>query len=165
MRCLEFTAQARERLTMSNPNKLTDEQIAARPREIPYIGTPFYTISYPGGDWIAADGLESSSWLRTCCLYPGEPGCPWPPPLEYRGIGLGATVIARTTCGYRPWSGVTPGANYVFLMKVATGLTMPIRPPCTSHQILNKSRPALIGRLIKPFLAPIGPIPDRIFTC
>jgi hypothetical protein len=80
----------------TNPNGLTDEQIAARPE--PFVGMVFFTptahvqklrsrISWRIADdnWVAAWGNgKEESWQPNELLLPGEPGCPWPPPEEMR---------------------------------------------------------------------------------
>lgn len=60
-----------------NPNGLTDEQIAARPG--PFVGMLVYGV---GGDWRSVVDLCDEPSEHD--LLPGEPGCPWPPPEEFR---------------------------------------------------------------------------------
>jgi hypothetical protein len=72
---------------MSNPNGLTDEQIAARPE--PYVGMLFWDLAFH--QWVTLpkllfpEGTELQHQIvNEECLLPGEPGCPWPPPPEFR---------------------------------------------------------------------------------
>lgn len=82
---------------MSNPNGLSDEQIAARPG--PFVGmlvcypsygkkhTTWHTVSsakrYEGTDLICVDGGMFRT-MPCLLLLPGEKNCPWPPPPEFR---------------------------------------------------------------------------------
>ncbi len=97
-----------------NPNGLTDEQTASRPK--PFVGMIFHW------DWagrVAWDKITDENWaiwleqkgshVQDRFLLPGEPGCPWPPPEEFRhafvehdwgwmlieGIWAKALVVAR----------------------------------------------------------------------
>lgn len=68
-----------------NPNGLTDEQIAARPE--PFVGMLAYGPVPVAGDSffiVSDDEIKFTKIHWNHILLPGEPGCPWPPPEEFR---------------------------------------------------------------------------------